>query len=127
MPVDAGVRVAGARELRRTLKAAGDDLADLKSAHKAAGDIVVRRADSTAPRVSGRLERSTRAGAAAGSATIRAGGRKVPYANPIHWGWPRRHITAQPWISAAAKDTEPEWLRLYQAAVDKIINTIRGI
>jgi hypothetical protein len=30
------------------------------------------------------------------AAVVRAGRASVPYAGPIHWGWPSRHITAQP-------------------------------
>jgi hypothetical protein len=53
-----------------------------------------------------------------------AGSASVPYAGPIHWGWPDRHIPAQPWIAAAAQDTQSQWLSEYQDALDQIIATI---
>ena len=122
----AGIRVEGAATLRRTLRQAGDDLADLKEAHKAAGAIAGGRARATAPRVSGRLAGNVRWSGTATAATIRAGGRTVLYAGPIHWGWPRRHIAAQPFITEAAQDTEAAWSAVYEAAVAGIVNRIRG-
>ena len=36
---EAGIKVEGQRELRKSLRQAGDDLEDLKAAHKAAAEI----------------------------------------------------------------------------------------
>lgn len=126
MATSRGVTVQGAAQLRRTLRRAGSDLADLKEAHAAAGAIVVAAGRTSGPRRSGRLVGSMRASKAAASATIRAGGASVPYANPIHWGWGRRNIGSQPWVSLAAQATEPTWSAAYAAAVDKIIARIQG-
>jgi hypothetical protein len=47
----------------------------------------------------------------------------------VHWGWPARGITAQPFVSDAAVDTEPAWRPLYerdlQNALDKVGGTYR--
>lgn len=120
------VRVEGARQLRRTLKRAGDDLGDLKDANKRAGDIVANAASRSAPRRSGALAGSLRASRAAASATVRGGGARIPYANPIHWGWPARNIKAQPFLSDAATSTQPVWLPAYEADVKRIVNRIEG-
>lgn len=122
----AGVQVIGAKELRRTLKRAGSNMDDLKDAHAAAGAIVVAAGRTTAPRRSGSLAGTVRSSRAAASAVIRAGGASVPYAGPIHWGWPARGIAAQPWLSEAATSTEPEWTAAYEKAVDQILATIQG-
>lgn len=125
---EAGIRVEGAASLRRTLRRAGEDLQDLKEAHAAAGAIAGGRARDTAPRgPSGRLAASVRWSGAAASATIRAGSAGVPYALPIHWGWPRRGIPAQPFISTAAQATEPAWTAVYEAAVERILGRVKGI
>lgn len=121
---DGAVRVEGARELRRTLKAAGQDVQDLKDAHAGAGSIVIGAARP--PHRSGRLAASQRAGATATAATVRAGRKSVPYAQVIHWGWGKRHIAANPWLSRAARDTEPAWTRLYEDAVERVLHRIRG-
>ena len=121
------ITVEGARNLRRTMKRAGADLGQLKDAHQAAGRIVVGAARVSGPARSGALVGSLRASRAAASATIRAGGARVPYANVIHWGWPGHNIAAQPWVTTAAQATEPEWTAAYQTAVDRVIATIQGV
>ena len=118
--------MVGARELRRTLRKAGDDLAELKAAHAEAAGIVAGAARPGAPRVSGALAGTVRPGATKTAAIVRAGKASVPYANPIHWGWGRRHIAANPWMSRAATSTENTWTAAYAEAVDKIIGTIQG-
>lgn len=40
----------------------------------------------------GRLQKSLRVQAAAHRGSVVLGGKRVPYAPAIHWGWPKRHI-----------------------------------
>lgn len=120
------VQVNGARELRRTLLAAGRDLSELSDANRRAASIVADTARTTAPRRSGRLAGSVRPGATRRAGIIRAGNGNVPYANPIHWGWPRRNIAPHPFLSAAAESTEPAWLAVYADAIDDVLATIKG-
>lgn len=118
------VRVSGARELRAALKRAGVSLQDLKDANEAVGQLVADAAKPEGPRRTGRLVGSVRPAKAAGRARVMAGGASVPYAGPIHWGWPARGITAQPFIADAAQATEGQWLGQYQEALDDIIRTV---
>jgi len=120
------VRVEGAAKLRRALRAAGRDLTELKEANRRAAELVARKASARAPRRSGRLAGSLRPSKAARAARILAGSAGVPYAGPIHWGWEARHIEPQPFISDTAEDTRPEWLRAYEADVDRIIKQIES-
>ena len=120
------IQVDGARELRRTLKRAGDDLGDLKDANQRAGQFVANAASQRAPHLTGALAGALRASRAAASATVKAGGARVPYAGPIHWGWPAHNIQAQPFLSDAATDTEPQWLPMYEADIEKIVDKIEG-
>ena len=120
------VEVEGLRTLRRTLKAAGVSLQDLKEAHAAVAAVVVRNAMPDAPRRTGALALSTRGSGQAGAAVVRAGRASVPYAGPIHWGWPKRHIKAQPWLYEAAQDSQDQWTGLYLRALQHIIDTIEG-
>lgn len=121
---NAAIQLKGASELARGLKRAGDDLKDLKDVNRQAAGIVSAAGRSDAPKRSGRLARSIRAGATQKAGVVRAGSKSVPYAGVIHYGWPKRHIKAQPWLAAAAKRTEPEWTGLYEQAVQKIIDRI---
>lgn len=121
------LQVRGARELRAALRRAGQDMADLKDTHRQVAGIVVGRGRTTAPRRTGRLGANVRAGATQTAAIARAGGARVPYAQPIHWGWHRRGIKPQPWLSHAAQATEPEWFGIYAAAIDRILDRIKGV
>lgn len=120
------VKVEGARQLRATLRRAGVDLTDMKDANASVAAYVATASASAAPKVSGRLAASVRGNRAAASAVVRAGGAAVPYAGPIHWGWPKRNITANPFMSATAEATEPTWVDMYMSAVDRIVASIKG-
>jgi hypothetical protein len=117
-------KVDGAKQLRRAMKRAGLDVADLRSVHKQIAELVVGPAKAASPVRTGRLRDSVRPGATQTAAIVRAGRSKIPYAGPIHWGWPARNIKAQPFLVEAAHDTESRWLKLYADALDDIIETI---
>lgn len=125
MPAPA-IEVEGARQLRASLKRAGLDVQDLKNAHRAVAELVKDRAAPKAPRRTGALARSLRAAGTQREAIVRAGGARVPYANPIHWGWPRRHIAAQRFISDAVLANEDPALDIYLHALESIIDKIEG-
>lgn len=122
-----GYRVEGLNDLARTMRRAGEDLTELKDAHAKAGGIVASYAESIAPRRSGKLAGSVRAARQVRRARIQAGRASVPYAGPIHWGWPARHIGAQPFMSDAAQATEPTWRPAYEAAVAKALEQVKGV
>ena len=120
------LQVDGARQLRSSLKAAGDDLGDLKDAHRAAAATVTAAATGRAPHRTGALAASIRPGGTKTAAIVRAGGARAPYAAYVHWGTPARGIPADPFISAAAQATEPSWVAGYTTAVQRIVDTVRG-
>ncbi|GAA3342980.1 hypothetical protein GCM10017714_33650 [Curtobacterium pusillum] len=121
------VQVDGARKLRATLKAAGDDLTDLKAAHREAAEIAARASAALAPvGPTGRLQRTIRASGTKTAGVIRAGTARVPYAPVIHWGWPKRRIKAQPFLSDGARDSEGRWLPVYINHLDTIVQRIEG-
>jgi hypothetical protein len=121
------VQVEGARELRKALKKAGEDLGDLKALNAAIGNVVVAAARGKAPTRTGALAGSLRSANIVGGVTVRAGSAGVPYAGPIHWGWPSRNIKAQPFVVEAAQTTEAEWVAMYEAEVDRILEKVEGL
>ena len=124
-----GVKIDGARRLRSTLRRAGVDMKEMRATHLAAAGVIVGAAQARVPRRSGNLAATVRAGATKAAAVARAGNNRrtgVPYANPIHWGWHRRNIAPNPFLSLAAQDSEPKWFAVYADGVDKIIATIEG-
>lgn len=124
VPTDVGIRVEGGRKLRKALTDIGEDLQDLKELHGAIARVVAGA--TSAPRgPTGNLAASVRAGAGSKArAIVRAGTGetgKVPYANPIHWGWPRRHIRPNTFLTDAASQTEPRWYAMYVEGVTDIV------
>lgn len=127
-----GLRLEGAPRFKRTLKQAGQELDDMKTAHKSAAGIVASRASSWAPSVTGRLAGSVRASGTKTAAIVRAGNNRkskagVPYANPIHWGWRARNIRPNPFLSYSAQSTEPTWLPLFMKELNQAISKVEGI
>lgn len=118
------LQLKGASELARSLKKAGADLKDLKAVNREAAQIVVPEAKNLAPHRSGALAKSVRAGATQKAGVVRVGSKKVPYAGPINYGWPKHNIKPTRFANRAAKNTEPQWTQVYQQAVQKIINRI---
>lgn len=132
------VEVAGARQLRKSLKAAGESLDDLKASHKQAAAIAARASADLAPRITGRLSRTIRAAGTASAGIVRAGTKAAPYAQAVHWGrayWPnkkspratRSYVKAQPFISQGARNSEGQWLPVYERALDDSIQLVKGL
>lgn len=118
------IEVRGGRRFRSTLRRAGVDLGQLRAAHLGAAQVVT--AAASPPRRSGRLAATVRAAGTTTAAIVRAGFASVPYAGPIHWGWPSRSIAAQPFLSEAAQSTEAVWAAVYTTEVQKIIDKVKG-
>jgi hypothetical protein len=104
MAGDFTVTVTGAKELRRALREIEDKAAkkgmqaDLKAEYRTAARVVEIAAKQEAPRRSGRLAGSIKAkGTTTGGAVVAGGLKAVPYAGPIHWGWPSRPNRARRW------------------------------
>ncbi len=124
---NAQYEVQGGRELRRTLKEAGIDLSNLRNVHRQAAEVAALASRGQAPQRTGKLAASIRAGATQRAGIVRAGFARVPYANPIHWGWPAHHITGNPFLTRAAQDTETRWVRLYLDYVENALDHVKGI
>lgn len=126
MATQAGISVSGLSRLRRDLRKAGDDMGDLKEANARAASIVAAEAARRAPRKTGRLASSVRGNRAASRASVSAGRAAVPYAGPIHYGWPARGIEANPFVTDAAQATEPIWIPAYETDLNKVAHSLDG-
>jgi hypothetical protein len=120
------LRAKGARELRRELRKAGDDLQDMRTAHRDAAEIAADASAALAPEKSGRLKDTIRAAGTKTAAIVRAGYARVPYPGVVHWGWPARNIQAQPFLSDGARDSEGRWMRVYEEYVDTALSKVKG-
>lgn len=119
--MDGGVRVDGLRELVRDLERVGVEVADLKDAF---GQIATRAANlaaSFAPRRSGKLAASIRGNRAKNYAAVSAGSARVPYAGPINYGWPKRHIKASGFMQRADDAMRPTVVADLDAAIGRLL------
>ena len=101
MALRGGARVDGLRDLVRDMESVGVDVADLKTAFAAIAAKGATLAASLAPRRSGALAASIKGNRAKNYAAVSAGSARVPYAGPINYGWPRRHIPAAEFMQRA--------------------------
>lgn len=115
-----GYEVKGLRQAVRALQKAGADASDLTELMYAIGEMVVR---ATQPPIgpTRRLAGSVRAGRSKNKAVVRAGGARVPYAGPIHFGWPARNIKPQPFLTKTAEEKQPEAVRMIDQGMGDLL------
>jgi len=119
-----GIKVKGYKASIKALQAIGVPDAEIKAAGSAAGELVAAEARTLVPVRTGRLRETIKVSKALNSVSIRAGNNgKVPYANPIHWGWFKRHIRPNPFFAKALGITRSEVFNNYYAQIDKLIAT----
>jgi hypothetical protein len=87
------IKLEGEKELRKALRDFEDGTKDLKVVHSG----------------------TARAG------VVRAGKKSVPYAGPIHWGWPKRNIKANPFLSKALESETDEVVDVYEDGISKLL------
>ena len=116
----------GLAHLSRTLKQAGADMQDLKTAYRKAASAVKPRIAKAAPKRTGRLARSVRAGSSQRSGVVRAGSNKVPYAGPINFGWPGHHIKAQHFMGKGLEASRDEVDDIFRQAIEKALSQVKG-
>ena len=127
MAVQPGVKVKNLREINKALEAIGVPKEAVKDAGKQSGELVAAEARSLVPVRTGNLRNSIRVGATArGKITVLAGNNRtsksaVPYSNPIHWGWFKKHIKPQPFFVRALGYTRSEIYDNYFKQMEKLI------
>lgn len=118
------VEVHGAKELRKALQRMGDDLADFTALHRELAEMVAGAARSRAPVLSGKLAGSVKGKGSKTRARVTAGSRLVPYAGPIHFGWPRHNISPQPFLYDALDSRKREVVSRYEDRVGDLVKRL---
>jgi hypothetical protein len=117
-----GIKVKGLNASIRALQAIGVPDSAIKEAGTRSGELVANEARAIVPVRTGSLRNSIRVSKALRKVTISAGNNKrVPYANPIHWGWFKRNIKPQPFFVKALGYTRDEVYQNYYKELDKLI------
>jgi hypothetical protein len=122
-----GFRVEGLKKLTRELQALGLDVDDLKGAFSKIASEGAHLAAGFAPKRSGALAGTIRGNNAKNKAVVSAGrGRGVPYAGPINYGWPKRHISAAGFMQKADEAMRPKALAQLEIEINRKIRE-RGL
>jgi hypothetical protein len=121
------VRIEGLKEVRSAIRGISDDMdrngakGRLRVLNLEAAEVVKQKADGLVPRRTGKLARSVRAAASQKSARVRAGYQRVPYAGPIHFGWPARGIRPNPFLYDALDARRGQVVEVYERGIDRLI------
>lgn len=122
------IEVTGLRELAAAARRVRDTglSAAMRLANKKIADAVAEKAQGYAPVGSapdphpGRLRAGIKGRATPSSASVAVGSKALPYAPPIHWGWARHNIAANPFLKRAADEAEADVEGWYGEVADKV-------
>jgi hypothetical protein len=93
--------IKGLKQVIRSMERLGVSVSDMKGAFTKIGNRGVSTAKQIAPHRSGALAGTIRQSKAKNKVLLRAGyeSKRLPYAGVIHYGWPRRNIAPQPFLT----------------------------
>jgi hypothetical protein len=138
--VETGIDPGDLRLAVKAMQELGADTSVIKDAGYESGVILLARALPLIPVKTGALKANARPLRLLYGGGAQVAGSKVPYANPIHWGWavvgPRhkgklktgtyRGIPPQPFFSEALGYTKDEILKNYERLMQAYINKLPG-
>ena len=107
------VKIEGLSKLQRDLRKLSTDALDLNKeefleTNKRVAEIIIGESKKYVPVLTGALAQSVRNASTKKSAKVRAGNVGVPYAGPIHFGWPSRGIRPNPFFYDAIDNRRDE-------------------
>lgn len=119
------VKIEGLSKLQRDLRKLSTDALDLNKeefleTNKRVAEIIIGESKKYVPVLTGALAQSVRNASTKKSAKVRAGNIGVPYAGPIHFGWPSRGIRPNPFFYDAIDNRRDEVRDRYVDLVDKL-------
>ncbi len=123
-----GIKVAGLNQAVRALRAIGVPSSEIGEASQEAGEIVANQARSLVPVRTGALRATIKAKKIARKVVVSAGNNtKVPYANPIHFGWnydkknlQAKNIRPRPFFTNALQRTRTQVYELFFGSMEKL-------
>jgi hypothetical protein len=118
------VKVEGLSKVRRDMKKLASDVDygdQFLAVNKTLADAVAGDSRNYVPVLTGALQGTIRAAASAKSGRVKVGYKAVPYAGPIHFGWPARFIKPQPFIYDAIDKRRVEIKDRYEQLIAKLI------
>lgn len=119
--VSGGVRIEGLAKLTKEMKDVGIDINDL---HQAFGQIARDAAEEMrrhVPQRSGNLARTIKPGRTKNRAVVSIGSKRVVYAAPINYGWPKRNIKPAGFIEATDAAMQDRAVSTIEAAIKRLL------
>lgn len=113
------VKIEGLSAVQRDLRGLRDDIDLVKTeflaTNRKVAEIVIEGSKKFVTVLSGALAASMRNASTKKAAKVRAGDKNdVPYAGPIHFGWPARRIKPQPFVYDAVDRRRSEIASTYE-------------
>ena len=120
------IKITGLSEVQRSLRKLSSDALDLNKTefletNKRVAEIIINESKKYVPVRSGALAAAIRNASTKKSAKVRAGSAAVPYAGPIHFGWPSRSIKPNTFLYEAIDARRAEVANRYAELVSDLI------
>lgn len=123
-----GIKVVGLNQAVRALRAIGVPSAEIGEASQEAGEFVANAARSLVPVRTGALRATIKAKKIARKVVVSAGNNtRVPYANPIHFGWnydkknlQPKNIRPRPFFTNALARTRTQVYQTFFDSMEKL-------
>ena len=120
------IKITGLSEVQRNLRKLSSDALDLNKTefletNKRVAEIIINQSKKYVPVRSGALAAAIRNASTKKSAKVRAGSAAVPYAGPIHFGWPSRSIKPNTFLYEAIDARRAEVANRYAELVSDLI------
>jgi hypothetical protein len=123
-PSDA-IKIEGLSKIQKDLRKLSTDALDLNkeeflATNKRVAEIIIDESKKYVPVLTGALAQALRNASTKKSAKVRAGNVGVPYAGPIHFGWPSRGIRPNPFLYDAIDRRRDEVRDRYVDLIDAL-------
>jgi hypothetical protein len=120
------IKITGLSEVQRNLRKLSTDALDLNKTefletNKQVAEIVINESKKYVPFLTGALAAAIRNASTKKSAKVRAGNAAVPYAGPIHFGWPARSIKPNTFLYEAIDARKSEVANRYSELVSDLV------
>lgn len=120
------IKITGLSKVQRDLRKLSTDALDLNKSefletNKQVAEIIINESKKYVPVVSGALAAAVKNASTKKSAKVRAGNVAVPYAGPIHFGYPKRAIKPNPFFYEAIDSRRNEVAQRYTRLVESLI------
>ena len=115
------ISIQGVKEVTDSLNKLSRDLKSNTALNKELSTTLSQKASAMAPKATGALASSVVGNPSAEKAQIIAGSAAVPYAGVIEYGWPKRNITAQPYLTPAVHNNMGYIIEKYNESIKEAI------